>query len=368
MSGMSVARRTAGLPHALEAKRLGSNERYFDDKGNLNASSTKDAIMALAALVSDAQQGRVNLSPVRRGVETAEALADRMELRAALLEAYNDRTGHKWAEHGMAIAAEVTELSNREGFLRGLLLKGETTAGSPVRITVKQKNVTAISASSASEMRATYVRDKYILPPEFWVKASIRVDQRELVQGSGNQLEDAFFNAQEQIMIEEDRILKRLLDGTVNLLNSQQALVGGLTPTSLAATRNEVIKWGINTPTMLMATDLWNDIIGNAAAFGNLFDPVTQFELIQTGYLGTLLGMQVISDAYRAPELKVLNAGEMYLLGPQEQLGTYTDRGPVESEPVNEFQLGNPSRGWFFYELMSITVHNPRAVVKAIRS
>ena len=38
---------------------------------------------------------------------------------------------------------------------------------------------------------------------------------------------------------------------------------------------------------------------GNAAEWGNLFDPVTQFEIIQTGFIGTLLGLGMTTDAFR---------------------------------------------------------------------
>jgi hypothetical protein len=175
-----------------------------------------------------------------------------------------------------------------------------------------------------SELRAQLAREKYLFPPEFYIKANMKVEEREILQGSSDILEDVFFNGQEQLMVQEDTLMKQLLDAAVSVgVNPLKILAGGLTPTSLVDMRNDVIRWNLPAASILMASDLWSDIIGNAAVWGNLFDPVSQFEIIQTGFLGTLLGMQILTDAYRNPQLRVLNAGEIYILSTPEMLGGY---------------------------------------------
>ena len=107
---------------------------------------------------------------------------------------------------------------------------------------------------------------------------------------------------------------------------------------------------------------MWSDILTSAAAWGHLFSPITQFELMQTGYVGILAGADIISDAYRHPSPKVLEAGETYVLTTPEFLGGYTDRGPPVAEPVSYAIHGEPARGWLIYEIMSMVHHNPRGV------
>jgi hypothetical protein len=109
-----------------------------------------------------------------------------------------------------------------------------------------------------------------------------------------------------------------------------------------------------------------NDITTNTT-FGSFYDPVSQYEVVQTGYIGRILGISMITDAFRVPQQKVLNQGDIYLLTSPEFLGAYTDRGPVVANEVNASQSGHgvPARGWHLYELMSMTVANSRGVVFA---
>jgi len=276
-----------------------------------------------------------------------------------------DRDG--WQELGAAIGAEISEVANRDGFMRRFLVRADLAQGTMPRLRVRWANVTALYASSASQVHPLFVRDKYIYPPEFYVLGNIMVEEREIAQGAGDMLEDAFLRTQEQIMVQEDRLLKIFFDNTVGVANAQQLLAGGLTPSGLAATREQIITWGLPADKFLMAANIWTDIVGNAASWANLFDPVTQYEIIQTGFLGTLLGLQLITDAYREPNQKVLNAGDMYITSRPDTLGAYTDRGPVNAVPVDQQLHGIPARGWFFSELLSMTVVNSRAIVKATR-
>jgi hypothetical protein len=160
----------------------------------------------------------------------------------------------------------------------------------------------------------------------------------------------------------------RLLDDTVAVgANNYQILSGGLTPATLQAMRSQVTGWGFPAQNVLMASDVWDDIVASNA-FGSWFDPVSQYEIIMTGYLGTLLGMGMVTDAYREPRLKVLNAGEVYIMAAPELHGTFTDRGPVQANEVNSYAEGSPSRGWYMFEELSMVLHNARGVCKGQRA
>jgi hypothetical protein len=116
-----------------------------------------------------------------------------------------------------------------------------------------------------------------------------------------------------------------------------------------------------------MASDSWEDVVSNTA-FGAWFDPVSQYEIVTTGYLGTLLGLRLTTDAYREPQLRVLNQGDLYIISTPEFHGAYTDRGPVQSKETDGTDDGVVSRGWLFWEIMSMTVHNGKSIVKGVRS
>lgn len=366
---MSIQLRSRHVaPSALTSKRPGTNELWFGAKNHqINAGSQKELLVQLANLQQAVASGQVSLSnPDQSQAELAAVKADK---RAHLMSAYRDRSvgSTTWAETGAVIGAEVSQYALRDGFMRRFMLKADIPAGI-VRVRLKTPNVTAIVASGPSQMWPQLVHGYYILPPEFYIKANVRIEERDIFQGSDDLLDDAFALCQEQIMVEEDRIYKQGLDATIGIANSQQMLVGGLTPAGIAALRGAVLNWGLAPQNILMASDVWGDIVGNAAEWGNLFDPVTQFEIIQTGFIGTLLGLGITTDAFRVVTQQVLNPGEIYCLSDPSTHGVYTDRGPVAAIPKDQYEDGVPARGWMFWELMSITVANARSVVKGIRS
>ena len=357
-------RRSFMPEHSAQVARRSGGEPFFNSAGQLNASNQQDALQALAVLAGLVQSGQLTM----RNAEDIAADRDKAKRKAEMITAAFYDNDNLWYETGANIGARVTEAADREGFMRNFMVNGEVQSSNIVRVRVVLKNVTALLASGPSLIYPAFVRDNYLFPPEWYIQASVFVEEREIQQGSAEVLDDAYNKALEQVMVEEDRTWKRMADATVGLENSQVALSGGLTPSTLASMRSDITRWNIAPTTILMASNLWTDIIGNAAAFSNLFDPVTQFEIIQTGRLGTLLGLDIRSDAYRHPQLQVLNAGEFYIIGPPEMHGTYTDRGPVTADELTTAHQRTPGRGWIMHELMSMVLHNPRSLVKGVRS
>jgi len=355
------------VPSALFAKKPASGENWFNAAGQLNAGSKVEAMQILGNLMTEIASGKVSWTDPQQQEVLAAERRERQEMFVAAYMAAKQGSPQAWVELGAAIGAEISEVANRDGFMRRFLVRADLAQGTMPRLRVRWANVTALYASSASAVTPLFVRDKYIYPPEFYVLGNIMVEEREIAQGAGDMLEDAFLRTQEQIMVQEDRLLYTMLNNTIGVANAQQLLAGGLTPSGIASTREQVITWGLPADKFLMAANIWTDIVGNAASWANLFDPVTQYEIIQTGYIGTLLGLQLITDAYREPNQKVLSAGDMFIVSRPDTLGAYTDRGPVNAVPVDQQLHGIPARGWFFSELLSMTVVNSRAVVKATR-
>jgi len=347
-----------------EYKRPGSVERIVGNNGHINANNKADLMSQIQALITASNSGSVDMTQAESNKVTAAANREKL---VTAWDAWSAGDRKPWTVLGSAIGAELSVAADRDGFMRRVLLQGDVTQGSLPRVRVKQKNVIGAMATGPTTLTATVVRDNYLLPPEFYVVANVRVEEREIAQGSGDILEDKFFEGNEAVMVREDRQLKNLLDSTIGLYNSQQILAGGLSPATFSAMRSSVTRWNIPAQTALMASDLWQDITGNSL-FAQWFDPVSQYEIVTTGYLGQILGLGLITDAFRQPTLKVLNAGEIYVLGAQEMLGAYTTRGPVNATPQDNYADGVPARGWSFWELLTETVANGRAVVKGIRS
>jgi len=350
----------------LASGRNGSNEPFFGKQGELNASSNIDAMKQLASLFAEVAAGNVTFNADANSlVELSSSTVQ--ERRSVVVEAYNDRASAKWAELGSSIGAKLYETAMREGFMRRLLERVELEQGNDPRINVRSQNVTAMIASGPSANHPHFVRQKYLMPQEFYVTANPRVELREITRGSSDLLDDVFQRSQEQVMVSEDRVWLGLANATVGLDNNLSVLSGGVTPSNLAALRTQVSRWGLPTETLLMTPDGWSDVVGNASAWGNLFDQVTRYEIVQTGYIGTIIGMKVITDGLRDPNQRVLSSNDLFVVSTPVHHGGYTDRGPVQAAPVDSFERGIPARGWDMYETISAAISSARSVAKGQR-
>lgn len=349
-----------------ELRIPGTRENIVGRDGDINGYNKKDLFRTISHLMTMAANGQVDFSDSAPADQRAVKIQEARDRRELLLAAYNDKSTGKWAELGSVIAAQITESAEREGFMRRLLDKAPLEQGNFPRIRVKKKNVTALMMSTNSAVQPQYVRDPELFPPEFTISTNIRVTNRDLNQGSADLLEEKYLEAQEAIMTTEDRHWKRLADSTVGIDHPLRYLAGGLNPTSFTEMRTELNRFNIVPMYYLMASDFWNDITGNTQ-FSSWFDPATKYEIVNTGELGSMMGLSFITDGFRQEQLKVLEAGESYMIGESSMHGAYTDRGPVQSQEVNNFAEGTPARGHFLFEDLSMVIANARSVLKAKR-
>lgn len=328
-----------------------SRENLVDKaSGEFNASSKDELKRSILASLG---------KPVAVDQDASKAV--REEVRAA----YNDRSTNKFAVIGAAIAGELYTAQERQGFARRILKKVETQVGANIRMDVKFPNTVAVQAVSPSQVQPTFLADKHFWPAEVDISANLLIHKQEINTTVGDIVAEKLREAKEAVMVQEDRLWKKSADALVGLSNPMQLLVGGLTPDSLVAMRTQVESWKLSVDKMLMATDVSNDLFGNN--FSTWFDPVTKYEYISTGKLGTLLDMEIISDANREPTLKVLDPGDIYLLSPAEYHGGIADRGPVEATEIDGALSGRNARGWYLVETIAMLVSNSRSFVHGRR-
>lgn len=333
-------------------KMRGSHEVIADTRTKeYNAQSKKE--LALKILAS-------------MGVKKERAPEDLEAIRNEVVAAYNDKTSGKFKALGAAIANQLSDVAARQGFARKLLKKVETVQGADIRVDVKYPNSVATVAISPSQVETRILRDKHIYPVPVDIAENIMIHKQEIDRTTGDILSEKLLEGQQAIQVAEDRLWKAAADSMVGIRNPQQLLTGGLTPTSLGLMYNEIVNNGIPASTFVAASDVISDFFG--PAFSNWFDPVSQYEIVSTGMVGSLLGLSIITDAFREQTLKVLNAGEVYVISSPEYHGGFADRGPVESTELDGAYQGTNTRGWFMAETVALVVHNPRSVVKGKRA
>lgn len=256
--------------------------------------------------------------------------------------------------------------ANRQGFMRKYLTKINVEQGSIPRFPLRNKNVTAVYSTSPTKIQSQITRDRWLTPPELQVVTRPFIPMNEINQSAGDVLQEKYVEATEAIMVGEDRLWYNQVNQIVGIDNPLSIISGQLTPYAFAQVMTNVTRWGLKAPHVLIATDIYQDIIGNSDFF-QAIDPVARHELLLTGELGVLYGCTITSDAYRHPEHKVLNQGEFYVISDALNHGAYSDRGGLQSQPTDISIERIPGKGWVLFESLAVSVSNSRSVAKGLR-
>ena len=344
---------------ASEYKFAGSNERAVASNGEINASSKRDLINRQMEFLAASSRREVVADPVFAAAEQNEKLH-----RELIQAAFNDREAHRVLGERMADSLYIT--ANRQGFMRKYTTKITVEQGAIVRFPLRNKNVTAVWSTSPTKIQSQITRDKWFTPPELQVVTRPFIPMNEINQSAGDVLQEKYVEATEAIMVSEDRLWYQLVNEIVGVDNPLSVISGQLTPYTFMQLQVALTRWGLKAPHVLIATDIYQDIVGNTE-FYTAIDPVARHELLLTGELGVMYGCTITSDAYRFPEHKVLNQGELFVISDALNHGAYSDRGGLQSQPIDIAVERVPGRGWVLYESLAMAVANSTSVSKGIR-
>lgn len=344
---------------SIESLRLnGSDLPAVASNGDINASNRKDLLLQIDALLSASANGEV----VKQN-DVDAGLISKSEAEEMVAQA--NSSPENWAALGANIAESIQVQADRAGFLRNIALGNNLRQGEYQRVPMPRHEVQAIEAASPTEMGYQLIRDRYYTPAEFEIKGNVRVSQLELDQSAGDLLRDIREQAEEAIITAEDRIWKRAADDAVGRENPITYIAGELTPKLLANIREQVTGWNLPASKAIIANDYWKDIVGNAD-FSTMLDPVSKYDLVLNGNIGTLIGLELMTDGYRPENQRVLSDGEIYCVSDPKNHAAYSTRG-VRSTPTDGANQGETTKGWLLSQNFSFVLANVRSVSKGMR-
>jgi hypothetical protein len=334
----------------------GSNLAALASNGEINASDKKDLIQSIDKIMSLSSKGAIRQESI--------STSDQKRADQDLIAQANSDPAY-WEALGANIAEAIQDQSERRGFLRNFALGNNLRQGEIQRVPMPRHEVQAVVATSPTEMGYQLIRDRYYTPAEFEIKGNVRVSQLELDQSGGDMMRDIRDQAMESIMVAEDRLLKKAADRTVGRANEITYIGGELTPKALANIQEQVSAWNLPASKALFAVDFWKDVIGNSE-FSTMLDPVSKYDLVLNGKIGTLIGLELVTDAFRPENQKVLDKGEIYVVSDPEHHAAYSTRG-IRSTPTDGANAGETTKGWLMSENFSFVLANIRSVAKGIR-
>lgn len=345
-----------------------SENRMFSASGELNANDKRDAFAQQRQLLNMVQRGDIVQADAEiLSMSSQEREARRHERNALFHEAASDPTAQKWASLGSNIVGKIENQMERAGLMRSVLMNGGTLRiGEAAQWRLKENVCSAVVASGPTNVGYQVLRGKVFNPQEFEMLANVRVRKLDMYQVGGDLLDEAQADVKTALVTGEDRLLIQALDATVGKVHPITYLHGALAPDNLSSLRDSLDSYGIPVAATLLSSDFWTDIVGSDVWMQAL-EPVTKYELITTGRLASLLGMDLITDGFRDPTQRVMSRGSIYTLGQPEYLGGYTTRGGATVQATDGANEGNTDKGWLISQVQSLLIGNVKSVAKAVR-
>lgn len=341
----------------------GTKEKMVSKDGDINGYNKQDLMRNIATIFEAAAAGTVDLNPNAPGEGEELTAAEKRDAVVAAFHAMEAGDRSAWGEYGKVLAADVEMHVSRFGFMRNLLMRNEPQ-GRVAQIRTRVNNVTAVYMTTPSNLAPQFILNQWFTVPEFDIVANVMVDASEIMYEGESILQEQYDYALQAFFTAEDRMWKMMADSVVGATIPLQVFTGDFTPDDFLNMQTMMIVNGVTPSTVLMYFDYWQKFL-NSPAFSNWFDPATRYEMLHSGNIGNLMGLNFITDGYREKNLQVLQPGEMYMVAQPEQHGGYTDRGPINAVPTDGFNQGLNARGWYMTERLSLAIVNPSSVVKA---
>lgn len=353
-TGHGIATAAAARGHNVNPNQF-SAQAAVNDQGKINAHDVKELLRITGQLALAASCG-----------EAVAAPEDMTDHKMAIAEAIADKSGQGWLALGEIIGTQVVETLGRTGFTRRLMQFNPLAKGDIARVRVRHRDVTALVSTSDANIISSQVRQPVVYPSFFSIVANILIEDMEINMDSGDLLDERYQDGLEQLLVQEDKVFINFANQAAGIYNP---LIGfpTLTPSAFQTMKNTVESWG-GTPVTnaLISFDLWNDIVAEPE-FTAWYSELEKHELAVEGSLGKIAGVELITDGYRLPKLKVLDQGQIYMFSSPQTLGVVSQLGDLNVQAINKYSEGIAKRGWYLNQTEAIALVNPKAVIRGQR-
>lgn len=345
------------LAGSKQFTRPGSAEPIVASNGEINASNKEDLMKGISALMALASAGQVKKAEEK-------AVASVADHKAMLAEASTNY------DAAVALAdtftAQVNETLGRDGFARRLMQFRQLNNGDVLKVRLRKRDTLAFVTTSNPNTIASVARQQFAIPEMFNISCNVNIEKIELAQDTGDLLQDRYEDALEQVMCAEDLVFLKLAREAAGVYNSPFGFTN-FTPEVCAAMRTAIQQnGGIPVTQMLVSYDIWNDIIANPE-FTAFYSEIAKHELVLEGNIGTLMGMNIVTDGYRIETLRVLPQNTVYMFGAPETLGVIGQWGDMSVDSVNKANFGQARLGWFINVIEAMCIGNARSVTMGKR-
>lgn len=327
----------------------------FNNKGELNASSLKDALAQIskfASLMDDNAPSNASFSS-----SVPESQRD-----ALIARAISSQEGKLVL--AAAMASPIRKNLDYHGLARRALVVDPLPQGA-LAVYDRDIDVTATVVSSNGAAPESRVFGERISVPEFEIMSNPTVRIAEVKRRRFNVIDRAVQKARQEIMAQEDANVFAALDVASAIENTVMDIAdNGMQKRDLRNLKVQVDRWDLVTSKFFMNINEYNDILGWASGGGQgvgggEVDPVTQREILQTGLYAHIWGSDILVS-------KIVPPGTVYSCADPEFVGVMPVRQEAEVLPADEPKL--LKLGWVISEIIGLAIVNPRGCAKGSKS
>ena len=329
----------------------------FNNQGQLNASSLRDALQSLVKYASILEEN----TPSNMGMAGQPSLSDdkRDELISRAIQTQDGKIAL-----AQAMANPIRKNLDYHGIGRRALVVDPLPQGATPSYD-RDIDVTAVVISSNGTGPESRVFGDRILVPTFEIFANPTVRIAEVRRRRFNVIDRAVQKARQEIMAQEDANLFAALDAAATVENQLTDIAdAGLLKRDLVDIKNQIDHWDLVTAKYFMNINEFTDILkwgsgGGQGPGGGDFDPVTMREVLQTGLYAHIWGTDIMVS-------KIVPAGTIYGCADPEFVGVLPIVQDIEVLPADEpKQL---KLGWVVSENIGLAIVNPRGVAAGRKS
>jgi hypothetical protein len=331
---------------------------FFNNQGQVNASSLKDLVQGLVKYASLLEDNQPSGATLVGQPSFSDAQKEDM-----LHKATNTQEGK--IALAQAMANPIRRNLDYQGIARRTLVVDPLPQGA-LPVYDRDIDVAAVIIGSNGAAPESRVFSERISVPEFEVVSNPTVRIHEVRRRRFNVIDRAVQKARQEIMAQEDGNIFAALDVASQVENALTDVAdAGVTKRDLLELKANIDKWDLVTSKFFMNILDFNDILlwgsggGQAVGTGGDLDPVSQREVLQTGLYGHIWGADILVS-------KIVPVGTIYAAADPEFVGVMPVRQDIEVLPCDE-----PRRlllGWVVNEIIGIGIVNPRGVAAGRKS
>lgn len=319
---------------------------FYNNNGEVNASSVKDLFEQLAKIASVSQDS------LPSNFALSNTLSD--ERRDDLLaRAMNTNEGK--ISLAQAMANPIRTNLDYQGMCRRVLVPDPLVNGAYPTYP-RDIDVTATVVSSNGAAPESRVFSETSVVPTFEIFSNPTVRMAQVRAKRFNVIDRAVQKARQEIMAQEDANVFAAIDAASSIENTLQDIAdAGMLKRDFVSLKRQVDRWDLVTSKFLMNIIEYTDMLLWSSSGSNPgdLDPVSHREVLQTGIYGKLFGADIMVS-------KIVPAGTVYAAADPEFVGVMPIRADIEVIPADEPKLGK--LGWLVSEEIGIGILNPRGV------